>query len=84
MLLKGTITATLLTEVCHSVGTEPCLQPLSGEFLKYKTANDADYACVDIVADHFWCRNRQKSYLDVKVFNPFTKSYVIDPMLSSF
>ena len=25
------ITATLLTEVCHSVGTKPGLQPLSGE-----------------------------------------------------
>ena len=33
-----------------SVGNEPGLQPLSGEFLKYKTANDADDACVDIVA----------------------------------
>ena len=27
------ITATLLTQVCHSVGTEPGLQPLSGDFL---------------------------------------------------
>ena len=38
------ITASLLTEVCHAVGTEPCLQPLSGKQLKYKTANDADEA----------------------------------------
>ena len=30
------ITASLLTEVCHAMGTEPCLQPLSGEQLKYK------------------------------------------------
>ena len=28
------ITASLLTEVCHAVGTEPCLRPLSGEQLK--------------------------------------------------
>ena len=39
------ITATLLTEFCHSVGTEPVLQPVSGEFLKYKTENDADGHC---------------------------------------
>ena len=32
------ITATFLTKVCHSVGTKPGLKPLSGEFLKYKTA----------------------------------------------
>ena len=35
-------------------------------------------ARVDIVAENFWCRNRQKSYLDVKVEGN------IDPMLSSF
>ena len=66
----------MLTEVCHSVGTKSGLQPLSGEFLKYKTANDVDDARVDIVAENFWCRNGQKSYLDVKVFNPSAKSYV--------
>ena len=45
-------------EVCHSVVTEPGLQPLSGEFLKHKTANDVDDdACVDIVAENLWCRN---------------------------
>ena len=40
------ITATLLTEVCHSVGTKPGLQPLPGELLKHKIANDADDARV--------------------------------------
>ena len=78
------ITATLLTEVCHSVGTEPGLQPLSGEFLKYKTANDADDARVDIVAENFWCRNRQKNYLDVKVFNPSAKSYVKESLTQCY
>ena len=78
------ITASLLTEVCHSVGTEPCLQPLSSEFLKYKTANDADDARVDIVAENFWCCNRQKSYLDVKVFNPFAKSYVKETLTQCY
>ena len=74
----------MLTEVYHSVGTEPCLQPLSGEFLKYKTANGADDALVDIVAENFWCRNRQKSYLDVKVFNPFAKSYVKETLTQCY
>ena len=78
------INATLLTEVCHSVGTEPGLQPLSGEFLKCKTANDVDDAHVDIVAENFWCRNRQKSYLDIKVFNPFAKSYVNESLTQCY
>ena len=61
-----------------------CLQPLSSEFLKYKTANDAVDAHVDIVAENFWCRNRQKSYLDVKVFNPFAKSYVKETLTQCY
>ena len=40
------ITATLLTEVCHGVTTEPHLQPLSGESLSHRSAitEDADSA----------------------------------------
>ena len=38
------ITAVLLTEVCHSVGVEPTLQPLTGEQLSYRSANVEDGA----------------------------------------
>ena len=74
----------MLTEVYHSVGTKPGLQPLSGEFLKYKTANDADDARVDIVAENLWWRNRLKSYLDIKVFNPFVKSHVKESLTQCY
>ena len=66
------ITALLLTEVCHAVGTEPCLQPLSGEQLKYKTADEAR---LDVVAENVWSKNRQTAFYDAKVFNPFSRSY---------
>ena len=36
------VTASLLSDVCHNVATEPRLQPLSGEFLTYRTAITAD------------------------------------------
>ena len=36
------ITATLLTEVCHNVATEPPLQPLTGETLTARSANTND------------------------------------------
>ena len=36
------ITAELLTEVCHSVGVEPILQPLTGEQFSYRSANVED------------------------------------------
>ena len=76
-----------------NVGTEPCLQPLSGEFLKYKTATVVDDARLDIFC-RFFLESQpfriffaeffgQKTYLDVKVFNPFTKSYTKDDSVLS-
>ena len=42
------ITATLLTEVCHGVTTEPDLQPLSGESLSHRSAITEDGARLDV------------------------------------
>ena len=36
------ITADLLSEVCHNVGNEPSLQPMSGEHLMHRTSNRED------------------------------------------
>ena len=38
------LTASLLSEVCHGVRTEPDLQPLTGETLSHQTANRQDNA----------------------------------------
>lgn len=52
------ITADLLTEVCHGVGTDPCLQPIiTDEVISYKTANDEDGTRLDIVAESCWGRD---------------------------
>ena len=32
------VTADLMSEVCHSVGVEPSLQPVTGEHFEYRTA----------------------------------------------
>ena len=50
------ITASLLTEVCHNVATEPALQPLTGERMNARTANSNEGACLDIRARGFWNR----------------------------
>ena len=68
------ITAERLTEVCHGVGVEPTLQPLTGEQLSYRSANVEDGARLDVVAEGFW-DHRQKAYFDVKVFNPLAPTY---------
>ena len=60
-------TAKLLTEVCHNVGTEPMLQPLSGEVLQRRFTNCDDGARLDIVADNFW-GNGQCAFFDVRCY----------------
>ena len=44
------ITASLMTEVCHSVSVEPLLQPLTREQLSTKSAITTDEARADIQA----------------------------------
>ena len=68
------LTATLLTEVCHNVATEPALQPISAETFRNATANTADDAHLDFKARGFWCRV-QDAYFDVRVFYPNASSY---------
>ena len=68
------LTATLLTEVCHNVATEPSLQPISAETFPNATANTADDARLDVKARGFWCRG-QDTYFDVRVFYPNASSY---------
>ena len=44
------MTASLLSEVCHSVSIEPHLQPLSGETMPLRSANIDDNSRLDIAA----------------------------------
>lgn len=68
------ITAKLLTEVCHSVATEPPLQPLSGESFSYRSAIVGAEARLDIKAHGFW-NSTQDAFFDVRVFHPNAPSY---------
>ena len=63
------VTASLLSDVCHNVATEPRLQPLSEESLTYRTTITADNARLDIRARGFWSI-AQDAYFDVRVFHP--------------
>ena len=69
------ITAHLMSDVCHNVGIEPTLQPLSTERLFHQTANTEDGARLDINAQGFWENNRQSAFFDVRVFNPLADTY---------
>ena len=77
------ITASLLTEVCHNVATEPTLQPLNGDTSSYLTINTDAEDRADIRARGFWSKS-QDAYFDVRVFHPNAPSYVSKPLSALF
>ena len=68
-------TASVLTEVCHDVCTEPPLQELAGEPLPYATFNREDGARLDIRAQGFWGDRFRRAFFDIRVFYPNATSY---------
>ena len=68
------LTANLPTEVCNNVCTEPELQPLTGEVLTGKTAMTEDGARLDIAANGLWGGRHERTFVDVRVFNPYAPS----------
>ena len=68
------LTAKMLSEICHSVATEPPLQPLSGESFSYRSAIVGAEARLDIKARGFW-NLAQDAYFDMRVFHPNAPCY---------
>ena len=68
------ITASMLTEVCHGVATEPHLQLLTGETMTHRSANTEAGARLDVAMYGFWGGRFEKAFLDVRVFNPSAQS----------
>ena len=69
------LTADLLTQVCSDVCIEPELQPLSGEIFSNATSNTQDGARLDIAANGFWGGHFERTFFDVRVFNPHAPSH---------
>ena len=63
-----------LSEVCNDVCIEPSLQRLTGETLRGATANTGDAARLDVAANDFWGCRYERTYIDVRVFNPHAPS----------
>ena len=68
------VTANLLSEVCHDVRIEPDLQPLTGEVMSGASAITEDGARLDIAANGFWGGRFEKTFMDVRIFNPHAPS----------
>lgn len=68
------LTARLLTEVCNDVQVEPELQEITTEALSGRSANTTNGARLDVAASGFWGGRRERTLVDVRVFNPFAPS----------
>ena len=64
-----------MSEVCHNLGMEHPLQPITGEHLFHRTANREDGAQLDVAADGFWGNDRQRTFFDIRIFNSLVQSY---------
>ena len=68
------LTANLLTEVCSEVCIEPNLQPTTSDQLSGATTNSQDGARLDVSANGVWGGRFEKTFFDVRVFNPYAPS----------
>ena len=74
------ITVELMSRVCHNIGTEPSLQPITIEHLIHRTANREDGASSNVAADSFWVNDRQCTFFDIGEFNSLAPSYQNTPL----
>ena len=58
----------------HAPFTMPELQPITGESLTGASSNVQDGARLDIAANGFWGGRFERTYFDVRVFNPHAPS----------
>ena len=68
------LTAKLMSEVSHDVCIEPTLQPITGEALSGASAITEDGARLDVAANGFWGGRFERTFFDVRVFNPHAPS----------
>ena len=78
------ICSDLLSEVCSSVSKEPVLLPLTGEHFASNSTTIDQGARLDIKADGFWGGRFERTFFDVKVFNPFVSSNVTSGIQSLY
>lgn len=78
------VTAWMLKQTCHDVQVEPHLQPLTGEVMALKSANTEPGARLDISACGVWGGRFERTFFDVRVFNPSARSNRTIPIQAAF
>ena len=60
--------------MCNDVQIEPELQEITTEVMSGRCANTTNGARLDIAASGLWGGRRERTFVDVRVFNPFAPS----------
>ena len=68
------VIANLIDDVCHGVKIEPKLQSLDGEIFPSNSTTTDDDARLDVKANGLWVSRFNRTFSDVKIFNPHAKS----------
>eukprot|EP00117_Sycon_ciliatum_P007681 scpid108778/ scgid10686/ len=68
------ITASVLKRVCPNVSIESHLQPITGELFNHRTAIKDEQAHLDVAADGVWDGCLERTFVDVRVFNPYAST----------
>ena len=63
-----------MDDVCHDVQIEPKLQSLDGEIFSSNSTTTDDDALLDIKANGLWGSRFNRTFFDVKIFNPHANS----------
>ena len=63
-----------MDDVCHDVQIEPKLQSLDGEIFSSNSPTTDNDARLDIKANGLWGSHFNRTFFDVKIFNPHAKS----------
>ena len=78
------LTAHLLTEVCHDVKIEPELQPIPEGVSFPASTITTEGARLDIAMNGFWGGRFEKSFIDVRIFNPHAPSNKKESISASY
>ena len=68
------LTASMLKRVAHNVSVKPHLQQVTGEQFRHRSAIQTDQARLDVAASGIWGGGFERTYIDVRVFNPHALS----------
>ena len=66
--------AELAAEVAYDVEVEPRLQPLHNERFRLRTTTTDDEARLDIAVSGLWGNRFERTFVDVRVFNPTSRT----------